>query len=404
MEYGISSGAALIISKSFTFVLILILGLITDKIARRFILKGVSIFVAKTKSQWDDALDKHHFFNQIAHLAPAIVIYVLSPPAFGESQQLITIVQSILMIYIIILGILIIVAFLNASHDIYNTYSVSKEIPIKSFVQVTKLVVYCVGGIFVISIIVDKNPIFLFSGLGAMTAVLMFIFKDAILGFIAGIQLTANRMIFNGDWIEMPNYGADGDVIEVGLTTVKVRNWDKTITTIPTYALISESFKNWRGMQESGGRRIKRAINIDVNTVKFCTEKMLEQFRKIQYISQYMEKKKLELEEFNKKVDGSSQINRRRLTNIGTFRAYVQAYLKNHPMINQNMTFLVRQLKPTENGLPIEIYVFCKDKAWANYEAIQADIFDHILAAVHEFELKIFQNPTGGDFQKLIKT
>ena len=404
MEYGISSGAAIIISKSFTFLLILVLGLITDKIARRFILKGVSIFVAKTKSKWDDALDKHHFFNQIAHLAPAIVIYLLSPPAFGGSHQIITIVQSILMIYMIILGTLIIDSFLNASHDIYNTYSVSQEIPIKSFLQVTKLIVYCVGGIFVISIIINKTPIYLFSGLGAMTAVLMFIFKDAILGFVAGIQLTANRMIFNGDWIEMPNYGADGDVIEVGLTTVKVRNWDKTITTIPTYALISESFKNWRGMQESGGRRIKRAIYIDVNTIKFCTEKMLEQFRKIQYISQYMEKKKIELEEFNKKVDGSSQINRRRLTNIGTFRAYVQAYLKNHPMINQNMTFLVRQLKPTENGLPIEIYVFCKDKAWANYEAIQADIFDHILAAVHEFELKIFQNPTGGDFQELIKT
>jgi miniconductance mechanosensitive channel len=303
----------------------------------------------------------------------------------------------------IILGIIIIDSFLNAAHDVYNTYPVLREIPVKSFIQVTKLVFYFIGGIFIISIAINKTPIYLFSGLGAMTAVLMFIFKDAILGFIAGIQLTANRMVSHGDWIAMPKYGADGDVLEVGLTTVKVQNWDKTITTIPTYALISESFQNWRGMQESGGRRIKRAVYIDVNTIKFCTEEMLERFRKIQYISDYMEKKRAELEEFNKNIDGSSQINRRRLTNIGTFRAYVDAYLKNHPMINQNMTFLIRQLEPTENGLPIEIYVFCKDIVWANYEAIQADIFDHILAAVHDFELKIFQNPTGSDFRELMK-
>lgn len=231
----------------------------------------------------------------------------------------------------------------------------------------------------------------------------MFIFKDAILGFVAGIQLSANRMVANGDWIEMPKYGANGDIIEIALTTVKVQNWDKTITTIPTYALITESFKNWRGMSESGGRRIKRSISIDMNTIQFCTEEMLQRFSKIQYIADYIEKTKLALQESNKleQVDNSSLVNGIRMTNIGTFRAYVKAYLMSHPMINQEMTFLVRQLAPTEHGLPIEIYVFSKDQDWANYENIQADIFDHILAVVPEFDLRVFQDPSGMDFSKL---
>ncbi|MGB7453231.1 MAG: mechanosensitive ion channel domain-containing protein, partial [Lysobacterales bacterium] len=244
------------------------------------------------------------------------------------------------------------------------------------------------------------------SGIGALTAVLMLIFRDAILGFVAGIQLAANKMISNGDWIEMPKYGADGDVMEVTLTTVKVQNWDKTITTIPTYALISESFKNWRGMQDSGGRRIKRSINIDMNSIRFCNEEMLNRFGKIQYISEYIDTKKHELEAFNKatKVDNASLANGRRMTNVGTFRAYVEAYLQNHPMINLQMTFLVRQLQPTEYGLPIEIYVFSKDQVWANYETIQADIFDHILAVIPEFDLRVYQNPTGSDFRGLVHT
>jgi miniconductance mechanosensitive channel len=275
---------------------------------------------------------------------------------------------------------------------------VSNRIPIKGFIQVFKIIIYFTAAIFIISILLNKTPIYLFSGLSALTAVLMFIFKDAILGFVAGIQLSANRMVATGDWISMPKYGADGDIVEIALTTVKVQNWDKTITTIPTYALITESFKNWRGMSESGGRRIKRAISIDMNTIGFCTEDMLRRFGKIQYISDYIEKKKIELQEINKieQVDTSSLVNGRRMTNIGTFRAYVEAYL------NKEMTFLVRQLAPTEHGLPIEIYVFSKDQEWANYEAIQANIFDHILAVVPEFDLRVFQDPSGSDFSKLI--
>lgn len=401
---GLNSEAAVLLAKGTALLLVILFSIIADRIAKRFILRGVSAFVARTKSKWDDALEERNFFNQIAHLAPAIVIYLFIPVALSGSQQIIDIIRAATMIYMILLGILIIDSALNAALDIYNTLPVAREIPIKSFVQVLKIVIYFIGGIFIISLIINKTPVYLFSGLGAMTAVLMFIFKDAILGFVAGIQLTANRLVAIGDWIEMPKYGADGDVLEVGLTTVKVQNWDKTVTTIPTYALISESFKNWRGMQESGGRRIKRAIYIDIGTIKFCDEEMLDRYRKIRYISQYIEKKKQELAEYNKQVDASIRINQRRLTNVGTFRAYVVAYLKHHPMINQEMTFLVRQLKPTVNGLPIEIYVFCKDKVWANYESIQADIFDHILAAVPEFDLRIFQNPTGGDFKEMIKT
>ena len=241
------------------------------------------------------------------------------------------------------------------------------------------------------------------SGLGALTAVLLLVFKDTILGLVAGVQLSANKMVAVGDWIEMPKYGADGDVIEVALTTVKVQNWDKTVTTIPAYALISDSFKNWRGMQESGGRRIKRSVSIDVQTIVFCDEEMLGRFAKIKYIAEYIQKKKDELARFNQelKVDDSSLVNGRRMTNVGTFRAYVVAYLKHHPKIHQEMTFLVRQLAPSENGLPIEVYVFSNDKVWANYEAIQADIFDHILAVVPEFDLRVFQVPTGNDFRRL---
>jgi len=328
---------------------------------------------------------------------------LLAPVTLAGLDSLITVISNVTLIYMIIVLMLAFDALFNSAAIIYKSFPVSKEIPTKGFIQVLKIALYFLTAIFIFSIALNKTPIFLLSGLGALTAVLMLIFKDAILGFVAGIQLAANKMVANGDWIEMPNYGADGDVLEVSLTTVKVQNWDKTITTIPTYALISESFKNWRGMQESGGRRIKRAISIDMDSIKFCNEEMLERFAKVQYITDYIEKKKTELESFNTatKVDNASLANGRRMTNIGTFRAYVEAYLRNHPMINLDMTFLVRQLKPTEFGLPIEIYVFSKDKVWANYEAIQADIFDHILAVLPEFDLHVFQNPTGGDFRAL---
>ncbi len=403
VSQGLALSAADLLARGAIFTLIIILSLIAYLLAKHFILKGLTAIISRTTTQWDDVLLRKKVFNRLAHLAPAIVMYIFISIPLVDYDWMISLINEVILIYMIVMGILALDAFLNGSLAIYESYEISNKIPIKGFIQVFKIIIYFSSGVFIIAILLDKTPVYLFSSLGALTAVLMFIFKDAILGFVAGIQLTANQMVANGDWIEMPKYGADGDIIEIALTTVKVQNWDKTITTIPTYALITESFKNWRGMSESGGRRIKRSISLDMNTIQFCTEEMLDRFSKIQYISSYIEKQKIELQTYNQveQVDDSSLVNGRRMTNVGTFRAYVEAYLRNHPKINHEMTFLVRQLAPSEHGLPIEIYVFSKDKAWANYESIQADIFDHILAVIPEFDLQVFQDPSGRDFNKL---
>jgi len=400
---GLGTAAADIAAIGLALAVVILLSIISDLIARRMLLSGIGYIISRTGAKWDDILLERKVFNKLAHLAPAMVIYLATPFIFKGYTAVTATIMSGVMIYIIVIGMLVMDAFLNAILEIYQNFEVSKEVPIKGFVQVLKIVVYFLAGILIIARILDKSPLYLLSGLGALTAVLMLVFKDVILGFVAGIQLSANKMIANGDWIEMPQYGADGDVLEVALTTVKVQNWDKTITTIPTYALISGSFKNWRGMSESGGRRIKRAVNIDMSTVKFCTDEMLKRFSSIQYIAGYIDRITKEIAEDNsaKNVDESNPANGRRLTNIGTFRAYAIEYLKQHPMISQEMTFIVRQLAPTAHGLPIEIYIFCKDKDWTNYEAIQSDIFDHILAVIPEFDLKVFQNPTGNDFKRL---
>jgi miniconductance mechanosensitive channel len=399
--HGISEHLTFYTARAAIFVAVLALAAVANFVAKRYILLLLKHLISRSKSKWDDEILRHRTLNRLANLAPALVVFVLAPHALEGLDFLIGLIRGALQVYMLVVLMLALDSLVSAFEVIYRSFPVSREIPIKGFAQVLKLALYFLTGIFIISILLDKTPVYLLSGLGALAAVLMLVFRDSILGFVAGIQLAANRMVAVNDWIEMPKYGADGDVLEVALTTVKVQNWDKTITTIPTYALISESFKNWRGMAESGGRRIKRSVSIDIGSIKFCNCEMLERFGKIQYISAYIEKKKNELGEFNStmKVDNASLVNGRRMTNIGVFRAYVQAYLRNHPAINQEMTFLVRQLAPADKGLPIEIYVFSKDKVWANYEAIQADIFDHILAVVPEFDLRVYQNPSGADFQ-----
>ncbi len=380
---------------------VLIIAFITNFIAKRILLSAVRIFVKKSRTKWDDILSERNVFDRLSHIAPALVIYYLAN-IFPAGQETI---EQLAIVYIILVGVFVYDSFLNAVVDIYRTYEISKQKPIKGYIQVVKIVTYIFVIIFVIATLMDRSPLVLLSGLGAMTAILMLIFKDSILGLVAGIQLSFNDMVRIGDWIEMPAFGADGDVIDITLNTVMVQNWDKTISTIPAYAMISNSFKNWRGMTESGGRRIKRALNIDINSIKFCTEEMLERFKKIQYITDYIEKKKEELARYNEErnVDSSILVNGRHMTNVGTFRAYIQAYLRNHPKIHKKMTFLIRQLKPTETGLPIEIYVFSSDQDWVNYEGIQADIFDHLLAVAPEFELRLFQNPSGNDFRNFGK-
>jgi len=401
-ELGLHLKVAPIVVDLIILAVLLVLAFIANYIAKRFILKLVEHFAAKSHAEWDDVLIKRKFFRRLSHFAPALVIYLMSSVLF-ENDTAILVARRIAEIYMMFVAILTIDAFLSSVVDIYHRYDESRKLPVRIFVQVVKILLYAVLGIVILSMVIGKSPTFLIGGLGAMAAVLMLIFKDPILGLAAGIQLSANKMVRVGDWIEMPKYGADGDVIDISLTTVKVQNWNKTIITIPTFALVSEGVKNWRGMSESGGRRIKRPIYIDMTSVKFCSEEMIEKFNNIKYLTDYIEHKRKELIEYNKQknIDDSVLVNGRRMTNLGTFRAYLVSYLKDHPKINKNLTFLVRQLDPGPNGMPIEIYVFSSDQVWANYETIQADIFDHILAVIPEFELRVYQNPTGADFKNL---
>lgn len=385
-------------------VLVMLFAVLADVVAKRVVVRGLEGFFGRTKTVWDDIIVKRRLLHRLSHLAPALVVYLLALPVLDGYEIGIIVVRRTSLIYMVLVIVLALDSLLNAMVDILLSSEVSRDLPVKSVIQVLKLISYGIAAIAVVSLIIGQSPSLLLGSLGAMTAILMLVFKDLILGLVAGIQLSANRMLARGDWIEMPKYGADGDVLEVALTTVKVQNWDKTITTIPTYALITESFKNWRGMSESGGRRIKRSINIDISSVRFCDQEMLDRFSTIRYITEYVEEKRQEIMSWNseRKVDALDLINGRHLTNVGTFRAYVIAYLRNHPMIHQDMTFLVRQLEPVEHGLPLEVYVFSRDQEWSNYEAIQADIFDHILAIAPVFDLRIYQNLSGGDLRDVL--
>jgi miniconductance mechanosensitive channel len=370
-------------------------------ILRNYLLKLIRQVTQKTSNKWDDALMEARVFHRFLRMIPLTFILLCLERAMPGSF---IILKRILFAMIVFAGARAVEAFLNAVGDIYRAEPGSQRKPIRPVIQSLVIVLYLFASIYIISVLINKEPWHLFTLLGGLTAVTMLVFKDTILGFVAGIQIGAYDMVREGDWIEMPKYGADGDVIEVTVNTVKVRNWDKTISTIPTYALISDSFKNWRGMSESGGRRIKRSISIDMNTVRFADEAMMERFRKIDMLKEYMDKTQqvIDSENSEKEIDLSATVvNGRRQTNLGIFRAYLVEYLRSHPNIHTGMTFLVRHLQPTPQGLPIEIYVFSSDKAWANYEAIQADIFDHILAAIPEFGLRVFQQPSGADVTAL---
>ena len=403
---GLSHANASLLQETIGVFVILIISVLGFFIAKFLIIRTLHLVVARSKNQWDDILAEKRVFVKLAYLAPAIIINFLIPYVLTESDLLIRIIELVASIYIVIVVLNVVSSVLNAFHDIYQTFEFAKEKPVKGYIQVAKIIAYIIAIVIIITILMGDNNFGWLAGFGAFSAVLMLVFKDPILGFVGGIQLTANKMVRIGDWIEMPKYGADGTVTDISLTTVKVQNWNKTITTIPTYALITDYFKNWRGMEDSGGRRIKRSINIDMNSIKFCTPEMLERFKRIEYVSNYVKQTEVSLKEYNanRNIDNSVLVNGRRQTNIGVFRAYLKGYLSDHPKINNDMTFLVRQLQPTEDGIPIEVYVFSKDQEWAKYEDNQADIFDHILAVIPEFDLKVFQSPTGRDFQNLNKS
>jgi len=404
-QLGISSSLSVTIAISVSIILLILVSwiayVLTWKIMRRTILP----IIQRSKTTFDDILVKHRFFKRLAFFVPAILLYYFLDDAIGDAYKVPAIILDFIDVWLVIISIMIIESVLSTIRDYYQRYEISKERPIDSFVQVIKIISYIVGGLVVISIFIDKDISTLLLSLGTMSAVLMLIFRDPILGFIGGLQLTFNEMVRIGDWISVPKYDADGVVLEITLTVVKVQNWDKTISMVPTYALVSNSFQNWRGMEESGGRRIKRSINIDMDSVKFCTPEMLVSYRKIQILQPYLDKKEKEIENYNKKnkIDPSVFVNGRRQTNLGVFRAYLKAYLKLREDINQNMTFLVRHLQPTEKGLPIEVYVFTKTTEWADYENVQADIFDHILAAIPQFGLKVYQYPSNSGIVELLK-
>ena len=400
---GVKESSAIYLKLGILLFSLFIFSYVTNLIVKKILIRAIRSVIKKTKTVWDDALVENKVFITLSHIAPAVVIYLTAPYIFEDFPDAIPYILRLVNAYISTVLIIVILKFLNTLKDYFDNTKLFKDNPLDSYFQLVKIAIYIIGGIIILSFLLNKSPLYFFSALGAMTVVLLLIFKDTLMGFVASIQLSANDMIQIGDWVSMPKYGADGDVIEMNLTTIKIQNWDKTITTIPTYAFISESFKNWRGMSESGGRRIKRSLNIKISSIKFCTPEMLERFKKFQLIKDYIEEKSNKIEEYNKenKIDKSYLINGRHLTNIGIFRVYVEAYVKVNPDINLNMTCMVRQLLPTEKGLPIEIYTFSMRQEWVTYESIMSDMFDHLIAAVPEFELEIFQNPTGTDFRKL---
>ncbi len=396
---GLSDELSASLSYAIAVIMIIAICVIVMVIAKRLILKVLQVYIAKSKNKWDDIFLKNKVFERMMGILPAIIIHE-SAVLFPMVEDWIKRIAACFIAFAVLMALYKII---DSIDDIYRQHDISKARPIKGYLQVVKIFFSIAAAIIIVSVLLDRSPLILLSGFGAATAVIMLIFQNSILGLVASIQLATNNMVQIGDWIEMPSHGADGDVIEITLHTVKVQNWDKTIVTIPPTALINESFKNWKGMQEAGGRRIKRCIYIDMTSIRFCDEEMLSRLKKIQYLKEYIDEKTAEIAQYNKEkgIDPSSIVNGRHMTNIGTFRVYVQKYLENHPRINHKMTTMVRQLQPGEHGLPVEIYTFTSTTRWEEYEGIQSDIFDHILAVVPEFGLKIYQNPTGADISKI---
>lgn len=403
IELGVPEAVAIYVKLAVLLGFMAIIALFLLFIGRRIVLNTVQVIAKRSKSQFDDTLVKHRVFYRITFLLPVLAFYIFDSIIFQDFPKLHPYLDSLTNLFLVLVIIWSVDGFLNATREFLENSKFFKNKPVNSYIQLLKIIIYMIAGIVVISILIGKSPIYLLTGLGAVSAVLILVFKDTILGFMASIQIAMNDMVRVGDWVSVPQYGADGDVIEINLVTVKVNNWDKTISMVPTYAFVSDSFKNWRGMQESGGRRIKRHLNIDVNSIRFANKDLVERLKKIQLLKPYLEARQKEIDEdnSNRKVDVSDLANGRRLTNVGIFRKYADLYIENHPKVNETMTRMVRQLQPTEHGLPLEVYCFSTDKRWEYYEELQGDIFDHLFAVANEFDLQIFQAPTGRDFASL---
>jgi len=368
-------------------------------ITKRLVIGSLYKVFKKTAFTWDDLFVDHRVFDNIAHIVPALFLKSVAEIIFRDFDQLLPWVIKLTDSYLIIVGMMVVLLFLKVVELLMTKIPAFFDKPIASYFQVIRIIIYTAVGILVLSVLMGRSPFYFLSAFGAMTAILLLIFKDTILGLVASVQIATNDMVRVGDWVEMPKFNADGDVLAINLNTVKIQNWDKTITTVPTYHFITDSFKNWRGMQESGGRRIKRALFIDIQSVKFVDPDKRELYKSYDLLKEYVTQRQLEIETFNinNKVDTSHLINGRRMTNIGVFRNYIELYLRSLQTIRQDMTLLVRQLPMADHGLPIEIYCFTNTTSWTEYETILADIFDHLLAAASFFELEVFQKPSGSD-------
>lgn len=372
---------------------------IANWLVKRILLRGLYRALRATALGQDRVLNDSKVIARLANIVPALILSLGVGLIAGLPAEAVTVVRNVCGAFVVLTLALAISEVLGLVNTLYQRRPDAHLRPIKGYVQVLKIAVFAIAAILIIAALIDRSPLILLSGLGAMAAVLLLIFQDTLLSLVASVQISSNDIIRVGDWVEMPQLNADGDVIDIALHTVKVQNWDKTITTIPTKRFITDSFKNWRGMQESGGRRIKRCLHLDQNSVRFLDAEGLEQLHRFDLIGDYLEQKRAELQQYNA-VFGDP-LNGRQLTNLGTFRAYVERYLRNHPEVHPQMTLLVRHLQPGESGLPLEIYCFTNTVAWAQYERIQADIFDHLLAILPAFGLRVFQNPGGADFQRL---
>lgn len=378
---------------------LLIAALIVNSLVKSIVVRAVQAVAKKSRVTWDDALIRHKVISRLAQLVPGLIIFLGAPFIPGLPDVLVQLTRNVAVGYMVLMLTMALTALLSAANTIYSSLPVAKTRPLKGFVQLLQIVVWIVGTVLIVASVLDRSPLLLLSGFGAMTAILLLVFKDTILSLVASVQLTAQDMVRVGDWVEMPQFGADGDVVDVQLHTVKVQNWDKTITTIPTHRLISDSFRNWRGMSEAGARRIKRAIYVDVSSIRFQSPEEIKHFERFALLKDYLAEKQHELHDYNTSLGAEfdETVNQRRLTNVGTFRAYAFNYLKNHPRIHKGMTLMVRQLAPGPEGLPLEVYCFTTTTVWTEYEDIQADIFDHLLAVVSEFGLRLYQKPAGSD-------
>ncbi len=413
---GIIGPLGQILHVAILMAVLIFIGFIIDRITRGILMMFIHRMVKRTTSTFDDILLEKGVFRRLAHLVPAVVVFYMIPSVFGgiyaEVQDelvrkivngWIQFFKDIVSVYMIVIGITTLISALSAVNTVFNKMDIADRIPIKGYVQVVQFILILIAFVWVLSILFNFQLKGFFTGLGAFVAVLVLVFRDSLLGLVASIQLSVNRLVRIGDWVTIPSRGADGTVLEITVNTVKIENFDKTITTLPTYSLISEHVQNWRGMEESNGRRIKRFVNVDMGSVHFCTEEQLDHLEKINLLKDYIQtsRAQITLDQAKYGADPSLPGFGSNLTNLGIFRKYLELYLRSHPKIQQDMTFMVRQLQPTDRGVPLEVYVFCTDKDWESYESIQSDLFDHILAIMPEFDLRVFQGPTGQDLKQL---